>query len=127
MTPPMRLPWRSAICIRWHRPGSGIGDQGSGNRDPDPRSRIPDPGLPIPDPRSRIPHPGKAPASHLAPVPSSHSRMIAFLRGRVLDKFPNRIILDVSGVGYEVHVPLSTYYEIGEAGSDVSLHVHTHV
>ena len=53
--------------------------------------------------------------------------MIAFLRGRVLDKFPNRIILDVSGVGYEVHVPLSTYYEIGEAGSDVSLHVHTHV
>ena len=53
--------------------------------------------------------------------------MIAFLRGRVLDKFPNRIILDVSGVGYEVHVPLSTYYEIGETGSDVSLRVHTHV
>ena len=53
--------------------------------------------------------------------------MIAFLRGRVLDKFPNRIILDVSGVGYEVHVPLSTYYEIGDVGSDVSLRVHTHV
>ena len=53
--------------------------------------------------------------------------MIAFLRGRVLDKHPNRIILDVSGVGYELHVPLSTYYEIGEVGSDVSLHVHTHV
>jgi Holliday junction DNA helicase RuvA len=53
--------------------------------------------------------------------------MIAFLRGRVLDKHPNRIILDVNGVGYELHVPLSTYYEIGEAGSDVSLHVHTHV
>ena len=53
--------------------------------------------------------------------------MIAFLRGRVLDKFPNRIILDVSGVGYEVHVPLSTYYEIGAVGSDVSLRVHTHV
>jgi len=53
--------------------------------------------------------------------------MIAFLRGRVLDKFPNRIILDVSGVGYEVHVPLSTYYEIGEVGSEVSLRVHTHV
>ena len=53
--------------------------------------------------------------------------MIAFLRGRVLDKHPNRIILDVSGVGYEVHVPLSTYYEIGDVGSDVSLHVHTHV
>lgn len=53
--------------------------------------------------------------------------MIAFLRGRVLDKFPNRIILDVSGVGYEVHVPLSTYYEIGETGSEVALRVHTHV
>lgn len=53
--------------------------------------------------------------------------MIAFLRGRVLDKCPNRIILDVSGVGYEIHVPLSTYYEIGEVGSEVSLRVHTHV
>ena len=53
--------------------------------------------------------------------------MIAFLRGRVFNKHPNRIIIDVSGVGYEVHVPLSTYYDIGEAGSDVSLHIHTHV
>ncbi len=53
--------------------------------------------------------------------------MIAFLRGRVLDKSPNRIIIDVNGVGYDVHVPLSTYYDIGEAGSDVSLRVHTHV
>jgi Holliday junction DNA helicase RuvA len=53
--------------------------------------------------------------------------MIAFLRGRVLDKSPNRIIIDVNGVGYDVHVPLSTYYDIGDAGSDVSLHVHTHV
>jgi Holliday junction DNA helicase RuvA len=53
--------------------------------------------------------------------------MIAFLRGRVLDKHPSRIIIDVSGVGYEVHVPLSTYYEIGEPGADVSLRVHTHV
>ena len=53
--------------------------------------------------------------------------MIAFLRGRVLDKRPNRIIVDVSGVGYEVHVPLSTYYDIGEAGAEVSVHVHTHV
>src|SRR5262245_957293 len=53
--------------------------------------------------------------------------MIAFLRGRVLDKQPNRVIVDVSGVGYEVHVPLSTFYEIGDAGSDVSLRVYTHV
>ncbi len=53
--------------------------------------------------------------------------MIAFLRGRVLDKQPNRIILDVQGVGYELHVPLSTYYDIGEEGSEVSVRVYTHV
>ena len=53
--------------------------------------------------------------------------MIAFLRGRVLEKQPNRVIVDVQGVGYEVHVPLSTYYEIGEAGTEVVLRVHTHV
>jgi Holliday junction DNA helicase RuvA len=53
--------------------------------------------------------------------------MIAFLRGRVLEKSPNRIIIDVNGVGYDLHVPLSTYYDIGDAGSDVSLRVHTHV
>ena len=53
--------------------------------------------------------------------------MIAFLRGRVLDKQPNRIIVDVQGVGYELYVPLSTYYDIGDAGGDVSLRVYTHV
>jgi Holliday junction DNA helicase RuvA len=53
--------------------------------------------------------------------------MIGFLRGHVLDKQPNRIIIDVQGVGYEVVVPLSTYYEIGETGAGVSLRVHTHV
>jgi Holliday junction DNA helicase RuvA len=53
--------------------------------------------------------------------------MIAFLRGRVIDKHPNRLIVDVHGVGYEVHVPLSTYYEVGEEGAEVSLRVHTHV
>ena len=53
--------------------------------------------------------------------------MIAFLRGRVLDKSPNRILIDVNGVGYDVHVPLSTYYDVGDAGSEVSLRVYTHV
>ena len=53
--------------------------------------------------------------------------MIAFLRGRIVDKQPNRIIIDIQGVGYDVHVPLSTFYEIGEVGSDVALRVHTHV
>jgi Holliday junction DNA helicase RuvA len=53
--------------------------------------------------------------------------MIAFLRGRVLDKHPNRIVVDVNGVGYELYVPLSTYYDVGDAGTDISLRVHTHV
>ncbi|HVB38471.1 MAG TPA: Holliday junction branch migration protein RuvA [Vicinamibacterales bacterium] len=53
--------------------------------------------------------------------------MIAFLRGRLLEKHPNRLILDVQGVGYEVHVPLSTFYGLGEPGSEVTLRIHTHV
>ena len=53
--------------------------------------------------------------------------MIGFLRGRVLDKQPNRVIVDVQGVGYDLIVPLSTYYEIGDTGAEVALRVHTHV
>ena len=53
--------------------------------------------------------------------------MIAFLRGRVFDKQPNLLIVDVQGVGYEVHVPLSTYYDIGDPGTDVALRIYTHV
>ena len=53
--------------------------------------------------------------------------MIAFLRGRILDKQPNLLIVDVQGVGYLVHVPLSTFYEAGERGTEAALHIHTHV
>ena len=53
--------------------------------------------------------------------------MIAFLRGRILDKHPNRIVVDVNGVGYEVHVPLTTYYDVADVGGEVTLRVHTHV
>lgn len=53
--------------------------------------------------------------------------MIARVRGRLLEKQPNRIIVDVNGVGYELFVPLSTFYGLGAAGSEVSLRVHTHV
>lgn len=53
--------------------------------------------------------------------------MIAHLRGRILEKQPNRVILDVQGVGYDVAVPLSTFYRLGEPGAEVALHVHTHV
>ena len=53
--------------------------------------------------------------------------MIARLFGRVADKQPNRLIVDVSGVGYDVQVPLSTYYVAGDVGSEMALRVHTHV
>lgn len=53
--------------------------------------------------------------------------MIAYLRGRLLDKQVNRVVVDVEGVGYEVHVPLSTFYDVGEPGAEVALRVHTHV
>jgi Holliday junction DNA helicase RuvA len=53
--------------------------------------------------------------------------LIAFLRGRVIDKQPNRLVVDVQGVGYDVLVPLSTYYDVGDEGSEVALRIHTHV
>ena len=53
--------------------------------------------------------------------------MIAQLRGRLIEKHPNRVIVDVQGVGYDVHVPLSTFYGLGDPGSDVVFRVHTHV
>ncbi len=53
--------------------------------------------------------------------------MIAHLRGRLLEKHPNRVIVDVSGVGYDVHVPLSTFYEMAEPGEEIALRIHTHV
>ena len=53
--------------------------------------------------------------------------MIASLRGRVLEKQPHRVLVDVNGVGYEVFIPLSTFYDVGDEGADVSLRIHTHV
>jgi Holliday junction DNA helicase RuvA len=53
--------------------------------------------------------------------------MIALLRGALLEKHPSRVVVDVSGVGYDVQVPLSTFYGLGDPGSDVILRIHTHV
>ena len=53
--------------------------------------------------------------------------MIARLAGTILEKHPNRIVVDVNGVGYEVIVPLSTFYGLGDVGASVALRVHTHV
>ncbi len=53
--------------------------------------------------------------------------MIAHISGKLIQKQPNSIIVDVSGIGYELNVPLSTFYELGEVGATISLRVHTHV
>ncbi len=53
--------------------------------------------------------------------------MIAYLAGKLISKQPNQVIVDVNGVGYEVSIPLSTFYEIGDVGVSVELLTHTHV
>lgn len=53
--------------------------------------------------------------------------MIAHLSGTLLSKQPTSAIVDVGGVGYEVAIPLSTFYELGETGSPVQLRIYTHV
>src|SRR6266571_9444524 len=54
-------------------------------------------------------------------------KMIAHLSGTLLTKKPTSAIIDVGGVGYEVAIPVSTFYELGENGSPVKLRVYTHV
>ena len=53
--------------------------------------------------------------------------MIAFLRGLVLEKHPNQLIVDVQGVGYDVTIPVSTFSSLGDPGTEVRLRIHTHV
>jgi Holliday junction DNA helicase RuvA len=53
--------------------------------------------------------------------------VIAWLQGTLLEKKVDEIVLNVGGVGYQVHVPLSTYYTLPENGSEVALLIYTHV
>jgi Holliday junction DNA helicase RuvA len=53
--------------------------------------------------------------------------MIGQLRGRLAEKRPNQVLVDVGGVGYVVAVPLSTYAALGELHTEVTLLIHTHV
>jgi Holliday junction DNA helicase RuvA len=53
--------------------------------------------------------------------------VIAHLRGKLAQKDPARVVVDVSGVGYEVFIPLTTFTALPDAGSDVSIDIHTHV
>lgn len=53
--------------------------------------------------------------------------MIGQLRGRLAEKRPNQVLVDVGGVGYLVQVPLSTFASLGELHAEVTLLIHTHV
>ena len=49
--------------------------------------------------------------------------MLAYLRGVLLEKHPNQVIVDVQGVGYEVAIPVSAYSSLPEPGAEVRLHI----
>jgi Holliday junction DNA helicase RuvA len=53
--------------------------------------------------------------------------MIALINGKIAYKGISSVVVDVSGVGYRIFIPLTTFYELPEAGNLVTLHVHTHV
>ena len=53
--------------------------------------------------------------------------MIAHLSGTLLSKEPNQVIVDVGGVGYDVTIPLSTFYDLNDQESNVKLLIYTHV
>ena len=53
--------------------------------------------------------------------------MIAHLRGRLIAKHPNQAIVEAAGVGYDVNITVPTFSDLPGLGSEVALHVHTHV
>ncbi len=53
--------------------------------------------------------------------------MIAQIRGRLASKEPHRVVVDVNGVGYQIFIPLSTFYQLPDVPAEIFLHTHTHV
>ena len=53
--------------------------------------------------------------------------MIAHLRGKIVSKHPNQVIVEAGGVGYDVNITIPTFSALPAAGSEVTLHIHTHV
>src|ERR1700686_550398 len=53
--------------------------------------------------------------------------MIGSLRGKLIDKRPNQILLDVNGVGYQAQIPLSTFAALGALHEETTILIHTHV
>ena len=68
---------------------------------------------------------GRRQAAIVAAVVARLSTVIALLRGTLVEKHPSRVIVDVAGVGYDVQVPLSTFYGLGEPGATV-IAAHSH-
>ena len=66
-------------------------------------------------------------ADRMSALQAARQLMIAHLSGTLLSKQATSAIVDVAGVGYEVAIPLSTFYELGEAGEPVQLRIYTHV
>jgi Holliday junction DNA helicase RuvA len=53
--------------------------------------------------------------------------MISYIRGKILQKKPGEVIVEANGLGYSVLIPLTTYFKLGEAGSQVELLAYTHL
>ncbi len=53
--------------------------------------------------------------------------MIAYLKGTLIDKVHNKVVLDVGGVGYSAGIPLSTYLKLGNIGDSTELFIYTHL
>ena len=53
--------------------------------------------------------------------------MIAHLRGRLLEKSPNHVVVEANGVGYDVTISIPTFSDLPKPGEEISLHIHTHV
>jgi Holliday junction DNA helicase RuvA len=53
--------------------------------------------------------------------------MIAHLRGTILEKHPNQVIVEAAGVGYDVQIPISTFTALPDQGATAVLRIHTHV
>ncbi len=66
-------------------------------------------------------------AAVIGVVDQRGARVIARLRGKLVEKEPARVVIDVHGVGYEVFIPTTTFTAMPNAGAEVSLDIHTHV
>lgn len=53
--------------------------------------------------------------------------MIAYVRGKLLQKKPGEVVVETNGVGYSLLIPLSTYFKLGEVGSTIELQAYTHL